>query len=232
MKAIKYIILIVLFLSPAFAKKSKKDPSVNHKTNPIASASKTPNNKQPKSVKPIASSKTKKSKSHKTKSKASSKTKTSVNKKAPASIYYDRAKEEFLGADYYQPIDSKLVRDPVMKQLQNIENLCRSQTSLQEKIDLLESSLQKIRAVANQYFEEPKLKTEDQLWIGGINSNISRQSISLNQPITQNVLMQINIKRHFLLSYYNHYRLPDDTSVENLPHQWAQMIYKGLSCIQ
>ena len=160
------------------------------------------------------------------------KSKSLSKKRTSASVHYDKAKEEFLGADYYKPIDSQLIRQPVMEQLKKIENLCQSQASFQEKINILKSSLQKIREIADQYFEEPNLESEDRLWIGGIRSNTSRRNISYNQPITQELLMEIDIKREFALSYYNHYRLPDDTSVENFPHQWAKMIYKGLDCIQ
>ena len=160
------------------------------------------------------------------------KQKPTAQKRTSASVHYDKAKEEFLGADYYKPIDSQLIRKPVMKQLQKIENLCQSKADRQEQINILESSLQKIRETADQYFEEPNLKSEDRLWIGGIKSCISRQNLSHNQPITQELLTEIDIKREFVLSYSNHYRLPDSTSVENFPHQWAKMIYKGLDCIQ
>ena len=194
-KTIRPILLIFLFLSPVFAKKSKQN--------------------QPAKQKPTVQ-----------------KSKSLPNKRASASVHYDEAIADFLGADYYKPIDSQMIRNPVMEQLKKIENLCQSQSSLQEKINILESSLQKIRETATQYFEEPKLKSEDRLWIGGIKSNISRQNLSHNQPITQELLMEIDIKREFVLSYYNHYRLPDNTTVENFPHQWAKMIYKGLDCIQ
>ena len=188
-QAIKYIILILLFLFPVFAKKTEKKEPV--KQNPITSS-----------------------------------------KRTSASVHYDKAKEEFLGPNYYKPIDSQLIRKPVMEQLRKIENLCQSKANLQEKINILTSSLQKIREIANQYFEEPNLESEDRLWIGGIKINISRRNISYNQPITQELLMEIDIKREFVLSYYNHYRLPENTRVENFPHQWAKMIYKGLDCVQ
>ena len=180
---------------------------------------------------PVFAEKSKKNQPAKQKPTAQ-KSKSLSNKRTSASVHYDKAKEEFLGVDYYKPIDSQLIRKPVMEQLQKIKNLCQSKANLQEKINILESSLQKIRETADQYFEEPNLKSEDRRWIGGIKSCISRHNLSHNQPITQELLTEIDIKREFVLSYSNHYRLPDSIPVKNFPHQWAKMMYKGLDCIQ
>ena len=172
--------------------------------------------------------------SGKTKQSKASVSKQSVNKTDNRNLANNQnilSKADVLGEDYYKDLESEPIIREVNIHLQAIVNICETKNTLGEKVDSLNSSFQSLKDLIAGYLGESNLSTNDGLLLRGIRSNIAQDRISYGQPITEELVGEVDIKNQFLIAYHVHYNLPDNTPVEKFPDEWAKQIYAGLDCL-
>ena len=138
-------------------------------------------------------------------------------------------KEELVGKDYYQTVDSKVIQQEVNKHLRAIEKLCDIEDSA-GKIKEWNKRSQALTQLADQYVDERRLNAEDEYLLRSLRYYTSPGRLSYGQEMTQELLNDINLYEEFKAQYYMDNRLNSDRSLEELPDEWAQKIAKGLSC--
>ena len=140
--------------------------------------------------------------------------------------------------------NSHIIRQTISEHLDAVSKACDENTELSfdKKVENLEAALQKLRQDVHQYLRDPYLTEEDAIYLRSIEYNTNRETLSFAQPLTGELVrkMQLNLGEAFLIAYYLYYgidneRDDDDVyseSAENIKHEWAEKIYKGLNCIK
>ena len=145
-----------------------------------------------------------------------------------------------------QTVNSHIVRQTISEHLEAISKICDENTepSFDKRVENLEVALQELRQTIHQYLKEPYLTEEDAIYLRSIEYNTTREILSFAQPLTGELVrkMELNLGETFLMTYYLYYGInyevgdgDDDVvpiNVEDVRYEWAQRIYKGLSCIK
>ena len=158
-----------------------------------------------------------------------SKSKPSFQRSPTAQESDPSLKEELVGEDYYQTVESKVIQQEVNEHLRAIEKLCDIEDSA-GKIREWNKRSQALTQLADRYVDEKRLNAEDEYLLRGLRYYTSPGRLSYGQEITQELLSNINLYEEFKAQYYVDNRLNSDTPLEDLPDKWAQKIAKGLSC--
>ena len=151
------------------------------------------------------------------------------------------------GRKISQAVDSHVIKQTVSEHLEAISKICDENTepSFDKRVESLEVALQELRQTIHQYLREPYLTEEDAIYLRAIEYNTTRETLSFAQPLTGDLVrrMEMNLGETFLLVYSVYYGIDgghavnedEDESlitIEDVQHEWARKIYKGLNCIK
>ena len=157
------------------------------------------------------------------------KSKSSVQRNPTSQESDSSLKEELVGEDYYQTVDSRVIQQEVNRHLEAIEGLC-NRKNLVEKIREWNQRSQALTELADRYVDERKLTVEDEYLLRSLRYYTSPGRLSYGQEITQELLNDIDLYEEFKTQYYADNRLDSDRPLTELPDEWANKIAKGLSC--
>ncbi len=143
-----------------------------------------------------------------------------------------QTKEEILGKGYKKHPDAKFMRKKLVHHIYHISKLCTKNMPLNKKISQLNNDLQILQKITTDYLQKyPYLSVKDSIFLRSIKNNLSKEALSMGEQIDFRLVKEkkLDLKNNFLLSYRNYYNL--SKNIKDIPHLWAQKVYKGLSCL-
>ena len=147
-------------------------------------------------------------------------------KRKPSSGPY---KEDVFGADYYTPPRSVSQNiEQIKEHLHSLENLCKTQKNLEEKLAYVEQAIGQLKTLAEQTLEVFNIRSEDERFLLKVKDLAA--AVNRGRPISS-TFPTGDIRQTFEQFYRMHVRFPESDGVEDFPDLSARQIYKGLDCL-
>ena len=141
------------------------------------------------------------------------------------------SKQGILGADYYKPIDSALIRNAVDQHLDAIANTCLvlEKESITAKINHVANHLSQLQQEVQSYMREPYIEERDAIYLNEIAYIVFRGLSTLIDK--QNIQGVRNAESMLIHNYRVYYNVPETKTIDEFQAGWIKKMHTGFKCL-